>query len=105
MITEVSSNPRAGSAIGGRIDHGVQIRTEPAKINPGSTRRRGGNGRPGNETMRLNWPEFGHRCAVACHNQRLPRLYFPEHAGGVVAQFSLGNDPVHILKCSKCSIL
>lgn len=93
------------SVIDGGIHDGIKIGPESGRIN---TRRVGhGRGNHGsrNEPARLNGPQLRYRFTVAGYDERLSGLDFPKYRRGIIAQFALGDDSVHVRQRSMRSNL
>ena len=86
------------------IHYGIEVGSEPFKVNPGSALRRGGDRRSWHEPSRGNRSQLGYRHAIASDDKRLTSLNLSEHSCGVIAQLTLGNHSRHAGKRSKCSI-
>lgn len=79
------------SVINGLTDHGVHVSAKPARVDGGGARRGLCDRRPGCEAARLEWSQFGDRCAITRNDHRLTRLDLPKNGRGFVTEFTLGD--------------
>ena len=100
ITTDVSSRPRDSPGVTERdgrsdidalIDERIEVRAELTGIDPGRGARRLRDGVAGDEPVRGNRFQFGHRRAVAGHDQALASLDVPQNGCGVVAELTLGD--------------
>src|ERR1700722_15590937 len=105
MTTDVSSRPRVGSAIDALINYSVDIGAKPASIDPGRTRSRVGNRRPGHEPVRPKRSQLRDRSAIARDDEGSACLHLTKDGRRVIAQFALGDLSVHAMNCSTCSTM
>lgn len=99
MTTEVSSRPRSASdtiAIDGLFDCRVDVRAEPARVDPWRTGRRLRDRCAWNEAARRQRPELRHGYPVAGDGDDLARLHFAQDRRGVVPKLALRHDSSHL---------
>jgi hypothetical protein len=84
-----------GSAIGGLVYDGIQVRSEPPGIDPRRSPASLGNRYPRHEPARWNGPELRDGYSVARDDDGLSCLNFPQDSAGVIPQFSLRDGSFH----------
>jgi len=95
MSTDVSSNPRDGSAIDGLVYHRVEIGAKAIGIDSVRVSCPLGDDCAGHEPPPGNWLELGDGHSVQGDDDSLAGLNRPEDGAGVVAKLALGDGSEH----------
>jgi hypothetical protein len=79
------------SAIGVRIDYGIQIRTKLSGIDPGGSSSTIGNDSARYKAAASNRAQFSDRRAVSGHDDRSSGFYLAQYRAGLIAKLALGD--------------
>jgi hypothetical protein len=92
------------SAIGVRINYGIEIRTKLSGIDSRGSSRRIGDGSARHKSTSPNGSQFSDRCAISGHDDCSPGFYLTKYRAGLITKLPLGNGTAfHTEQRSTCS--